>query len=78
MDLSAFREARFMVFAIACLLMFAGAYNPLFFAAVFSRNARRHLVGHDRQQVCSLIESVRLDYHRLVFQILRLKASLLP
>lgn len=36
-DLTAFREARFMVFAVACLLMFAGAYNPFYFAAVFSR-----------------------------------------
>src|ERR1700744_3807477 len=37
MDLTAFREARFNVFAIACLLMFAGAYNPFYFAAVFSQ-----------------------------------------
>ena len=37
MDVTAFREARFIVFAIACLLMFAGAYNPFYFAAVFSR-----------------------------------------
>ena len=37
MDVTAFREARFIVFAIACLFMFAGAYNPFYFASVFSR-----------------------------------------
>lgn len=37
LDLTAFREARFNIFCLATVLMFAGVYTPFFFIAVFGQ-----------------------------------------
>jgi len=37
LDLTAFREARFVIFCLGSVFMFAGAYTPFFFIAVFGQ-----------------------------------------
>lgn len=37
LDMTAFREARFNVFALSSFFVFAGAYTPFFYLAVFSQ-----------------------------------------